>query len=147
MKNLLLLAVAALFACNKPPEKQTSLPITGTWELISATSTEKDSTFSTFEPRNKMIKIITPTHFAFFNHDLKMGKDSTTAAYSGGGGTYTLKDSVYTEHLEYFNYREWEGHTFEFVVTVKNDTLTQRGVEKLENLGIDRVIVERYKRL
>jgi hypothetical protein len=119
----------------------------GTWELISATSTEKDSTFSTFEPRNKMIKIITPTHFAFFNHDQKMGKDSTTAAFSGGGGTYTLKDSTYTEHLEYFNSREWEGHTFEFVVTIKNDTLTQRGVEKLENLGIDRIIVEKYKRL
>ncbi|HOY05804.1 MAG TPA: hypothetical protein PLO67_10410 [Saprospiraceae bacterium] len=147
MKNLLLLFVAALVACNMPSEKQTSLPLTGTWELISATSTEKDSTFSTFEPRNKMIKIITPTHFAFFNHDQKMGRDSTTAAFSGGGGTYTLKDSTYTEHLEYFNYREWEGHTFEFVVTIKNDTLTQRGVEKLENLGIDRIIVEKYKRL
>ena len=144
---VILLALTLFSSCKKDSPKQTTPPLTGTWELISATSTEKDSTFSTFEPRNKMIKIITPTHFAFFNHDLKMGKDSTTAAYSGGGGTYTLKDSTYTEHLEYFNSREWEGHTFEFVVTVKNDTLTQRGVEKLENLGIDRVIVEKYKRL
>ncbi len=141
----LLLLFAALFACNKPTEKQ--LPLVGTWQLISATSTEKDSTYSTFEPRNKMIKMITPTHFAFFNHDLNMGKDSTTAAYSGGGGTYTLQGDKYTEHLEYFNYREWEGHTFDFTVTIKNDTLTQRGVEKLEHLGIDRTIEERYKRL
>ncbi len=145
MKNTLLLLIAALFACCKAPEKQ--IPLVGTWELISATSTEKDSTFSTFEPRNKMIKIITPTHFAFFSHDLTMGKDTANAAYSGGGGTYALKGDQYTEHLEYFNYREWEGHTFDFTVTIKNDTLTQRGVEKLENLGIDRVMVEQYKRL
>lgn len=144
--------IAALFtACNPDPKKagpeQSPLPITGTWELIAATSTEKDSTYSTFNPKNKMIKIITPTHFAFFNHDLTMGKDTATASYSAGGGEYTLKDSLYTEHLEYFNYREWEGHTFQFVVTIKNDTLTQEGIEKLENLGIDRVIVEKYKRV
>ncbi|MCY7330577.1 MAG: hypothetical protein LH618_18645 [Saprospiraceae bacterium] len=122
-------------------------PIVGTWELISATMTQKDSTFSTFDPTHKMIKIITPTHFAFFNHDLKMGKDSATASFAGGGGAYTLKDSVYTEHLEYFNLREWEDHTFPFVVKVKNDTLTQQGVEKVEELGIERLIVEKYRRV
>jgi len=94
-----------------------------------------------------MIKIITPTHFAFFSHDLTMGKDTATAAFSGGGGTYTLKDSVYTEHLEYFNLREWEDHTFPFVVTIQNDTLTQQGVEKVEELGIERLIVEKYRRV
>lgn len=146
--NLLpFLAIALLVSCETTPPKQTGLPLTGTWELISATSTEKDSTFSTFNPKNKMIKIITPTHFAFFNHDLTMGKDTANASYSGGGGTYTLKGDQYTEQLEYFNYREWEGHTFQFTVTIKNDTLTQQGLEKIESLGIDRVIVERYKRL
>jgi len=143
----LLFALVLITSCETAPRQKPSIPLTGTWELISATSTEKDSTFSTFNPKNKMIKIITPTHFAFFLHDLNMGKDTATAAYSGGGGTYTLVDSVYTEHLEYFNNREWEDHTFSFVVTVKNDTFTQQGVEKLENLGIDRVIVERYKRV
>ena len=29
----------------------------------------------------------------------------------------------------------------------KNDTLTQKGVEKLEKLGIDRIIVEKYKKV
>ena len=91
-----------------------------------------------------MIKIINETHFAFFNHDLNHGKDSTSAAFTGGGGTYTLLDSVYSEHLQYFNLREWEDHKFQFVVKINKDTLTQSGVEKLENLGIDRVIVERY---
>jgi hypothetical protein len=68
-------------------------------------------------------------------------------ALARADGPITLQGDKYTEHLEYFNYREWEGHTFDFTVTIKNDTLTQRGVEKLEHLGIDRIIEERYKRL
>lgn len=143
----LLLAAAIFVSCGENSDKQKSLPLVGTWQLISATSTERDSTFSTFNPKTKMIKIITPTHFAFFNHDLTQGKDSTNAVFAGGGGEYTLKDSVYTEHLQYFNIREWEDHKFEFVVKIQNDTLTQSGVEKLEKLGIDRVIVEKYVRV
>lgn len=146
-----IILLAAIFAsCAPTPNKEdvkSPAPLIGTWELISATTTEKDSTFSTFNPKNKMIKIITPTHFAFFNHDLNMGKDTATAAFTGGGGTYTLKDSLYTENLEYLNYREWEGHVFPFVVIIKNDTLTQEGVEKVESLGIERLIVEKYKRV
>ena len=143
----LFLAATLLASCAENPNTQKSIPLVGTWQLISATSTEKDSTFSTFNPNNKMIKIITPTHFAFFNHDLTQGKDSTTATFAGGGGEYTLADSVYTEHLQYFNLREWEGHKFEFVVKIQNDTLTQSGVEKLEELGIDRGIVGKYVRV
>ena len=93
-----------------------------------------------------MIKIINDTHFAFFNHDLNHGKDST-AVFSAGGGTYAIKDNAYTEYLQYFNDREWEDRHFSFVVSINKDTLTQSGVEKLEKLGIDRVIVERYVRV
>ncbi len=148
--NFAIFLLATLFAACNPTPKTNDVkpsPIIGTWQLISATMTQKDSTFSTFNPNNKMIKIITPTHFAFFNHDLKMGKDSATAAFSGGGGTYTLVDSLYTEHLEYFNERQWEDNKFPFVVTVKNDTFTQQGIEKVEALGIERLIVEKYKRV
>lgn len=146
LKTSILLIALLGVACNSAPQ-QSQPSIVGTWELISATSTENDSTFSTFNPNLRMIKIINPTHFAFFNHDLKQGKDSATAMYSGGGGKYTLVDSAYTEHLEYFNDRQWENNTFHFVVTIENDTLTQKGVEKLEKLGIDRIIVEKYKRV
>lgn len=94
-----------------------------------------------------MIKIINADHFAFFNHDLTMGKDTTAALYSAGGGPYTLKDSIYTEHLEFFNNREWENNTFEFVVHIQTDTLIQKGVERIEHLGIDHIILEKYKRI
>jgi len=128
-------------------EKQSTSSLEGTWQLISATSTEKDSTFSTFNPKVKMVKIINASHFAFLSHDITGAKDSTRAAYTAGGGTYTLKDSLYSENLEYFIDPQWENHKFEFVVKIQNDTLVQKGVEKLEKLGIDRVIVEKYVRL
>ncbi|MDP5199514.1 hypothetical protein [Flavobacterium sp. DG2-3] len=139
----ILILIITITSCNSEKKQN---PIEGTWRLISAETTEKDSTFSTFNKNTKMIKIINSTHFAFMNHDLKNGKDSTTALYFAGGGKYTLKDSIYTENLEYFNNRDWENGKFEFVVKVQNDTLIQKGVEKLEKLGIDRIITEKYVR-
>ncbi len=138
--------MALLFAISAC-EKQSTMSLEGTWQLISATSTEKDATFSTFNSKVKMIKIINNSHFAFLSHDITGAKDSTRAAYTAGGGTYTLKDSLYTENLEYFSDPQWENHKFEFVVKIQNDTLVQKGVEKLEKLGIDRVIVEKYVRV
>ena len=142
--TILLLLVSVFASCNTNKQP---LPLIGTWQLVSATSTEKDSTTSTFNPKLRMIKIINPTHFAFFSHDLTNGKDSATAAFTAGGGTYTLLDSVYTEHLDYFIDRRWENNKFEFVVKIVNDTLIQQGIEKVANLGVDHVIVEKYIRV
>ena len=150
MKNTigLLLVMVFLTSCNEKNKQETTSikkDIEGTWRLISAETTEKDSTFSTFNPKTKMIKIINDSYFAFFNHDLNNGKKAD-ALFFGGGGKYTLKDSTYTENLEYFNNRDWENNKFEFTVKVKNDTLFQKGVEKIEKLGIDRIIIEKYVR-
>lgn len=142
MKNILTLMIGMLLivSCNN----QYPSPLIGTWQLIAATSTEGDSTVSTFNPKVKMIKMINPTHFSFFSHDLNNGKDSANTSFSAGGGQYTLKDSIYTEHLEYFNERKWEGNSFNFIIKFNGDTLIQRGVEKVENLGVDHIIVEKY---
>jgi hypothetical protein len=136
-------------ACNKPAVETStaSLPIEGSWQLISGTLIEKgDTTFTDYTKNLSMIKILNQSHFAFMSHDLKQGKDST-ATFSAGGGRYTLNGDQYTEYLEYCNAREWEGHTFQFTVTIENDTLTQRGVEKLENLGVERLNIEKYSRI
>ena len=140
-----ILITTMLLSCDEStkPEKRT---LEGTWELISGTTTEKEDTvFTDYTKGQKMIKIINATHFAFLRHDLSKGKDS--AIYSSGGGRYTLADSQYTEHLDFCSDREWEGHSFQFTVSVKTDTLTQTGVEKLENLGINRFNIEIYRRL
>lgn len=148
MKYLFFAAVLITIAlsCTNQP-KQTQLPIIGTWELISATSTGKNITVSTFNPATKMIKIINPTHFAFFSHAIGGGKDSANNQFSAGGGAYTLADSTYTENLEYFGDPRWENHKFTFTVSLSGDTLTQKGVEKIDSLGVDHIIVEKYKRI
>jgi hypothetical protein len=146
-----LISLAMLAACQSTPatnkSTQTTIPITGTWKLISGTLIEKgDTTVTDYTKKQSFIKIINNTHFAFLLHDLNKGKDST-AVFSAGGGTYTLKDSTYTEHLEYCNDRQWEDHDFPFTVSITNDTLTQKGVEKIENLGVNRINIEKYVRV
>jgi hypothetical protein len=139
-----------IFSCNVEVknEKEATGALEGTWELLSETKIENgDTTFTPAASTQKMIKILNATHFSFVRHDLNHGKDSTTASFVAGAGTYTLKDSSYSENLEYCNAREWEGHAFNFTVKVENDTLVQKGVERLENLGIDRIIIEKYARV
>jgi hypothetical protein len=128
--------------------KNASLPITGTWKLLSGSLIEKgDTTVTDYTGNKQFIKIINDTHFAFMSHDLNKGKDSATALFSAGGGKYSIKDSIYTEHLEYCNDRQWENNDFTFTVTIKNDTLIQQGVEKIEGTNINRLNIEKYVRL
>ncbi len=132
---------------NTEQEKPAST-IKGTWELFSGTTIEKDDTVvADYTKDQQMIKIINDTHFSFLRHDLNKGKDSSNAIYSSGGGRYSLAGDQYTEYLDYCDYREWEGHVFNFTVAIKNDTLIQRGVEKIEKAGIDRLIIEKYIRV
>jgi hypothetical protein len=122
-------------------------PIAGTWQLVSGTTIEKGDTVVTqYTGGISFIKVINDSHFAFLLHDLHTGKDST-GVFSAGGGRYTLSDTTYTEHLEYCSDRQWEGHDFPFTITIKGDTLIQRGVEKVESAGISRLNIEKYFRL
>jgi len=119
----------------------------GTWKLITGTLTEKGQTTVTDYTKGKsFIKIINDTHFAFTLHDTNDDAD-TTKAFASGAGRYTLNGDSYTEHLEYCTDRQWEGHDFTFTITISNDTLIQRGVEKIESQGIDRLNEERYIRV
>ena len=137
-------------ACTPSQEKPIEKPasgIQGTWKLITGTLIENgDTTIIEYTKDLSFIKIINETHFAFLNHDINHQKDSI-GVYSSGGGKYELVDSSYTEHLEYFVDRAWENHDFSFVVNVVNDTFVQKGVERIESLGIDHVIVEKYKKV
>jgi len=143
---VILLACLLIVSC----ETRTKTPpvvLSGTWKLISGMLIENgDTTITDYTANVSFVKIINNTSFAFLQHDLNKGKDST-AVFVAGGGSYTLQDSIYTEHLEYCSDRAWEGNDFTFIVTVKDDTLVQQGVEKVESEGIDRLNVETYVRL
>jgi hypothetical protein len=119
----------------------------GTWKLLRGTRIEKgDTTITDYGKSVSFIKIINDTHFAFLQHDLNKGKDSS-AVFVSGGGKYSLQNDQYTEHLEYCSAREWEGNDFKFTVTFKGDTLIQQGVEKVEGTGVNRLNIEKYVRV
>ena len=143
-KCLIFIAVVFLFSCkNKSHQEAENQPaIQGTWKLISGTSNDKKSGRTTSYPMDfSMIKIINETHFAFLKHN-KNPKDSS--GFDAGGGTYKLTGNDYTEQLQYYKNKNWEGKSFNFKLTLANDTLTQTGLEQAEKEGIDRVIIEKY---
>jgi hypothetical protein len=153
MKNqigLTAMLIMSFASCNtsvKHNEASATIPIQGTWRLLTGTLIEKgDTTVTDYTKGREFIKILNDTHFAFLGHDLEKGKKADSS-FSCGGGHYSLKDSAYTEHLAYCNDRQWEGNDFHFTVTIHNDTLTQQGVERIDSIGINRINIEKYVRV
>lgn len=144
--------VCLILSCEPDAAKndvviQSEPPIIGTWKLISGTTIKGiDTVVTDYTIGQEMIKIISPTHFAFLRHDLNKGKDST-ASYAAGGGRVKIGDSTYTELLDYFSIREWEGGEFELSYQISGDTLITTGVEKIESLGIEHLNIERLVRV
>ncbi len=153
MRITLLILIAGLgFACNDTKQNLTTFPeqYVGTWQLISSDYHSKDSVTSNMIAGQEMIKIITPTHFSFFLHDLQQGKDSSNIAYMSGGGTVGYSNGEYIENLDFCTARTWEGHSFKFKLELKGDTLIQQGVEELEELGLgdeNLLLIEKYVRV
>ena len=151
IKIVFVLISAVLLSCNSsvqtPEATSTKKPIEGTWKLLTGTLVEKGDTVVTDYTKGKsFIKIINDDHFAFLTHDLGKGKNADSMFVAGGGG-YSFHDSSYTEHLEYCNDRQWEGNDFSFTVTINNDTLIQKGIEKIDSLGVNRLNIEKYIRV
>lgn len=139
--------LGTLISCQAANRDKTPGPtanrIIGTWKLLTGTTIEKGDTAMTDYTKNmSFIKIINDSHFAFLQHDLNKGKDSSV--FVAGGGSYSLMDSTYTEHLQYCSAREWEGNDFSFTVSISNDTLIQKGIEKVESAGVNRINIEKY---
>ena len=139
------LLFAVLFAaCSGNPS---TTKINGTWRLMSGTTITKGvSSITDYTRDQSMIKIINDSHFAFLKHRLGEPKDSANG-FDAGGGSYTLNGDQYTEHLDYYADKNWEGKPFTFTVSFDGDTLVQKGLEKVESENIDRVIIEKYLRI
>lgn len=147
-----LLFVTLLISCNQnekvaDPVSAPSSPLTGTWQLVTSQVITKGDTAVTFPVKNQeMIKIFTDNQFAFFKHDINKGQGEN-AVFDAGSGTYTLNGDDYAEHLVYCSARGWEDQKFNFKLAVKNDSLIQKGIEKIDSLNIDHEIVEIYKKV
>jgi hypothetical protein len=141
---LLFAAGLFLYACTQSASA-TGLQLNGTWQLVSGMKiTGKDTV--PYATDFRMIKVINDTHFAFLRHDKNPPRDSSNH-FDAGGGNYTLAGNQYTEHLDYYSDRNWEGKPFTFTVELQNDTLIQTGIEKVDAAHIDHVIVEKYVRV
>ena len=144
--NLLSLLLPFCLFISCKPQPEAGIRLNGTWRLISGTTITKGvATVTDYTKDSKFIKIINDSHFAFLKHDLHPQKDSSNH-FDAGGGSYTLNGDQYTEHLDYYIDHNWEGKPFTFTVSIHNDTLVQRGLEKVEKENIDREIIERYVR-
>ena len=145
LTNSFLAAILLLSACTQPAPAPS--PIIGTWQLLTHTEITKGvSTVTDYTKDLKMIKIINDSHFAFLIHSINTKKDSSNN-FDAGGGKYTLAGDKYTEHLDYYKDKNWEGKSFDFTITFSGDTLIQKGLEKVEKENIDRTIIEKYLRV
>jgi hypothetical protein len=141
---ILLFALSLLVSCNNESKK--GIQLVGTWQLISGTTITKGvSSVTDYANGKRMIKVINDSHFAFLSHDVNAPKDSVNH-FDAGGGSYSLVGDQYTEHLDFYKDRNWEGKPFTFTVSINQDTLIQKGIEKVENEGIERTIIEKYVR-
>jgi len=139
---------ALFFGACKPASEHAPNKLVGTWQLLSSVYIKKDTIIHNDLPGTSMIKMLNDTHFAFMQHTID--KTDTTGIFGGGGGTYTLKDNQYTEHVEYCSARSYEGNNFEFTIEFHGDTLVQSGIEKLKEIGAgeeDMQLVEKYLRI
>src|SRR5579862_6453926 len=96
-------AIVFFLACNtKSAEEKPSISLNGTWQLLAGISiTRGDSAFTDYTKKQKMIKIINDSHFAFLKHDVNVPQDSSLN-FDAGGGSYTLNGDKYTEHLDFY---------------------------------------------
>jgi len=147
LSKLILILITGIFFIHGPGQigkTQAPLSLQGTWRLFSGTTiTKGDTVVTDYTKGQQMIKIINKTHFAFMRHDLTNGKEANPV-FEAGGGRYSLSGNHYTEHLDYCNLREWEGKSFDFTVSIRKDTLIQQGLEKVDEAGVNRIIIEKY---
>jgi hypothetical protein len=149
--SFIALGAMALAACKQNTATTAAVsiesPLNGTWRLLNSKSiVKKDTTDTSPKKGLETLKIYNDTHFTFFTHNIDK---SVPATYDSGAGTYTLNGESYTEHLKYCSEREWENHDFNFTMKVGHDTISQRGVEKIDSgaVHIDHIIIETYVKL
>lgn len=83
-----------------------SKSVNGTWEMIFPAPDDPSA-----KPN---IKVLSDTHFAFGTQDDK-------GRAFAGGGTYTYRDSTYTEFIQYHTLNFLVGQQMEFKCLIEDD--------------------------
>ena len=112
---ILALPVLALFCASALAQECSEL--CGTWELVSLKWENADGTSGESTSADlRSMKVMNSTHFSLTRSQADMNFD---AAHSG---RYTLKDGIYTEHIEQASNPYLLGNSFSFKSEVDGDT-------------------------
>lgn len=116
----------ALVVCNIswPAYAQQCNPV-GAWEVYALTFTHPDGTVDKVDIANPPgLKILSKTHWAF----VEQNKEGDAIPTSGGGGTYTVEGTTYTETVQYHAARDFIGKSIPFECKVEGDYWYQSGL-------------------
>ena len=97
----------------------------GAWEVYALTFTQPDGTIEEVDISNPPgLKILSETHWAF----VEQNEEGNPIPTSGGGGTYTIDGTTYTETVQYHAARDFIGKSIPFECKVEGDFWYQSGV-------------------
>jgi len=143
MRLLFALLIATIMcSCTQQNDSQ----LEGAWEMVYLKGISSDTLQYEF-PGNvsgSQIKMWSKDHFTFMG---RFRLDTTTQD-NYGGGTYTMKDSIYKENIIYHMEPDYIGQEMRIGLEIRNDTLIQT-YPLAENGEIDEnnYFIEKYVRL
>jgi hypothetical protein len=128
MRAVSLLVAAVLLV--PPLSAQSTCKLEGVWQLVSGSTDGKP-----YPAGSREMKIITKGHFAVLWQEPGVPSTIKTPADSlavfrhvgGGGGTYTVQGTTYTEKLDYFPDPRYVGKAIAFTCRVEGDRFYQSG--------------------
>ncbi len=135
--------------------------IIGEWLLVDAQMIVDGEVQNTFNKDRKMVKLLTECgRFSFYSKTeqrLAFSAEVTdqerllgSKTLDTGGGTFDLDDNIYTEHVTYCSYPNYEDKSIDFTLSLEGDKLIQEGPYPLKMLGFadkDAYVKEIYQRI
>ena len=96
MKTIILVLFAGLLLVSASGPTQDKESLVGAWELVTATWQFDDTAYFPNSPHDREWKIVSEKNFVFIRQDT-----TDASLFFSGGGTYSFRDKVYTEHLKF----------------------------------------------
>lgn len=120
-----LLLLTAIIGLKPLAANAQNCDVVGAWEVFELTFTDPDGTVRDVEIGNPPgLKILSETHWAF----VEQNEEGNPVPTSGGGGTYTVDGTTYTETVQYHGARDYIGQVIPFECKVEGDYWYQTGL-------------------
>ena len=142
--NYLGILLLVVWACTDPVEQQGEKPdylreqkLQGTaWQMDYSMEIHEDTSYRHVPKHWLRIKTFTQNRFVFTGYDFEQKEIAGM-----GGGTYSLRDSIYEEQIEFHHRSDFNGSSFQGQLYFDSLYLYQRG-----QVG-ELILEERWHRL